>query len=204
MHYEFVVHPFDTFDHISPTIEIYFLTHDMYQLQFYIKTPICKFLFKINYESQLRKFFTTCIKMNGNFDTKVCYPPWLLRTLLEIFWLCQATRNYEGVSHLVSSFWLWSWSFSLSIPSSFSHISLSFLSILYFLRQTKPKILCPVLICNIIFIVFEVTNGPNKFSLPLTECCYCYQLIALSAISAPPNCSAPHPSAGCKVNLGWN
>ena len=47
----------------------------MYQLQFYIKTPICKFLFKINYESQLRKFFTTCIKMNGNFDTKVCYPP---------------------------------------------------------------------------------------------------------------------------------
>ena len=75
LHCAFVVHPFDTFDQISPTIEIYFLTHDMYQLQFYIKTPICKFLFKINYESQLRKFFTTCIKMNSIFDTKVCYPP---------------------------------------------------------------------------------------------------------------------------------
>ena len=75
LHCAFVVHPFDTFDQISPTIEIYFLTHDMYQLQFYIKTPICKFLFKINYESQLRKFFTTCTKMNSIFDTKVCYPP---------------------------------------------------------------------------------------------------------------------------------
>ena len=57
----------------------------MYQLQFFIKTPICKFLFKINYESQLRKFFTACIKMNGNFDTKVCYLPCLLRALFELF-----------------------------------------------------------------------------------------------------------------------
>ena len=38
----------------------------------------------------------------------------------------------------------------------------------------------------------------------MTECCYCYQLIATGAILAPSNSSAPHLSAGCKVNLGWN
>ena len=114
--------PFDTFDYISPTIEIYFLTHDMYQLQFYIKTPICKFLFKINYESHLRKFFTTYI--SG--------------------WMAILTPR-----------------FVIIIPMLMNGLDWNIFPI-----------------CNISFIVFEVTNGANKFSLPMTECCYCYQLIA--------------------------